>query len=111
MKFSRKEILQKVLEKLSQQGYIDDYAYAKSYILNKRYGRKRIEYELCQKGVSHELIFNAYKESDVDEKSEIRRTLHKISHKDREKKISYLVRRGFDLEDIISELKKYDKGE
>ncbi len=111
MKFSRKDIVQKAVEKLSQQGYIDDYAYAKSYILHKRYGRKRIEYELRQKGVGPEVIFSAYKESDMDEKNEIKRTLHKISHKDREKKITYLARRGFDLEDIISELKKYDKGE
>ncbi len=106
-KFHRGDVVESVVAKLSQQGYIDDYSYTKAYVQNRRYGRRRVEYELFQKGVSRDIVSQVYRELSIDEKNEIRRLIPRISGKDREKQVAYLARRGFNLDDIVYELKNY----
>ncbi len=111
MKYKRKVIIEtilyKVVEKLSELGYIDDYSYTESYINRKRnLGRKRIEYELHIKGIDSTIINEVYENSEkIDEKEEIKKLLYKVKNKDENKQIAYFIRRGFKLQDILEVIK------
>jgi len=101
--------LQKVISKLSELGYLDDYSYAESYIGSKKsLGRKRIEYELHLKGIDSSIIDSIYGEEEVDEKKMISDLLHKVKNKEKEKQVAYFMRRGFKLGDILDVLKGLD---
>jgi regulatory protein len=100
-------ILYNVVEKLSEQGYIDDYSYTESYIARKKkLGRKRIEYELYLKGVDSNIIHEVYEKLDtIDEKKEIKELFHKVKNKEKDKQIAYFMRRGFKISDILEVMK------
>jgi regulatory protein len=99
--------LNKVMEKLSELGYLDDYSYTESYINRKKnLGRKRIEFELHIKGIDSKVIDEVYeKHEEIDEKEEIRALLHKVRNKDENKQIAYFMRRGFKFNDILEVIK------
>lgn len=102
-------LLQDVVSKLSELGYLDDYSYAESYIgIKKQLGRKRIEYELHLKGIDSLIIEGIYGEKEIDEKKMIYHLLHKVKNKEKDKQISYFMRRGFKLSDILDVLKGSD---
>ena len=111
MKYKRNDIvkreLEKVVFKLSELGYIDDYSYAESYVERKKnLGRKRIEYELHLKGINSEIINKVYEQHEtIDEKEEIIKLFHKVKNKEKDKQIAYFMRRGFKLEDILDIIK------
>jgi len=110
MKYKRNSVvesqLQKVISKLSELGYLDDYSYAESYISSKKsLGRKRIEYELHLKGIDSSTIDSIYGEEKVDEKKKISDLLYKVKNKEKEKQVAYFMRRGFKLGDILDILK------
>lgn len=105
LKFRNKEIILKVLEKLKESSYINEFDYIINYVKSKKYGRKRIEFELMKKGIKKDLINEAYKEIDIDEKEEIKKYLPKIKDKDRNKQIAFLMRKGFSLDDILNFLR------
>ena len=101
--------LQKVISKLSELGYLDDYSYAESYINSKKsLGRKRIEYELHLKGIDSSTIDSIYGEEEVDEKKIISDLFHKVKNKERDKQVAYFMRRGFKLGDILDVMKGLD---
>lgn len=113
MKYKRSSVvegqLQKVVSKLSELGYLDDYSYAESYISEKkRLGRKRVEYELHLKGVDSSIIESIYGEEEIDEKKLISDLLHKVKNKEKDKQVAYFMRRGFKLRDILDVLKGLD---
>ncbi|MCL2854612.1 MAG: RecX family transcriptional regulator [Defluviitaleaceae bacterium] len=115
--FSR-ESIDKVVEMLTQRGYLDDIAYAAAFIAQKtklnNFGRYRIEQELRAKGVSDKNIKLAY--ANMDDEGEERDDLtiaksaleKKLRHKDItqiaqnpkdvQKLKAFLARRGFDFE-------------
>ncbi|MCK5779535.1 MAG: regulatory protein RecX, partial [Psychrilyobacter sp.] len=108
MKYKRsstvEEELKKVIYKLEELGYIDDYSYAKSYIDRKKsVGRKKIEYELHIKGISSEIISNIYNNENIarDEKELIEKEFHKVRNKEKDKQVAYFMRKGFKLSDIL----------
>lgn len=100
MKFREYDILEDVVEKMVERGYIDDLSYARSLIERSRESKRKLEYKLSLKGVSREVIAEAFGESQHDEKDEIRRQLIKISKREKDKQIAYLMRKGFKYEDI-----------
>jgi regulatory protein len=113
MKYKRSSIvegeLQKIVYKLSDLGYLDDYTYARSYIDRKKsLGRKRIEYELHLKGIDSSTIDDIYGKEEVDEKKMISDLLHKVKNKEKDKQVAYFMRRGFKLGDILDVLKGLD---
>lgn len=113
MKYKRSSVvdmqLQKVVSKLSELGYLDDYNYAESYITSKKsLGRKRIEYDLYLKGIDSSIIDSIYSEQKVDEKNMILDLFYKVKNKERDKQIAYFMRRGFKLGDILDVLKGLD---
>ncbi len=114
-KYKNIQMIQKAVEKLEDLNYIDDFNYALTYIKNKKYGKQRINFELYQKGISKEIIENAYnyldeEENDGEKSVEIKKleiAIKKCINKDEKKLIQYLLRQGFEFSKIIEKLKEY----
>lgn len=109
MKFQEKEIIKKVIREIEEKGYIDDYSYARSFIERSRNGRKKIEYDLRARGLKAEVVKEAFNEVSQDEVSKIKKLLYKISSKPHDKKINYLLRKGFDYESVKKALSEEDE--
>ena len=113
------DIVEAAISYVKSFGYINDYEYARSFIESRkeRKSRREIYMQLVGKGVSRELIDEAFEESYEREDSTeaIRRLLEK-KHYDREnttpeekKKImAYLVRKGFGYDDIRRTMQIYE---
>ncbi|WP_319369857.1 regulatory protein RecX [uncultured Ilyobacter sp.] len=100
IKFQEKDIIKKVIAEIEGKGYIDDFSYAKSFIEKSRDGRKKIEYDLRLRGVKPEIIKEAFNDSCENEVFKIKKLLSKISGKPHDKKINFLLRKGFDYESV-----------
>lgn len=101
------EYIKKAIEYCKSYGYIDDKAFANSYINDKRnlnkLGSNRIKYELIEKGVSKEIINEVL---EVDENYELEmamelalKRINSYKNDDKVKKYrklsGYLQRRGY----------------
>lgn len=104
-------VVDEVIDRLLAGGWLDDRAYAESYIRAKReYGSRRLLADLIRKGVSREVASAAVQEAmgDVDATEQARevaaRRLSKLGDVDRQtawrRLMSYLARRGFGPEAI-----------
>ncbi len=109
-------VIDYVVEKLYSYDFLNDGAYAESYVesASKRKGGRLIRLELRQKGISDEEIDGALE--DLDEESEIRTAtgiLQKYMRGKRadketlQKAYRYLMGKGFDYEVIKSALEKF----
>lgn len=109
-----KSSIEEAISYLKSFHYIDDMRYAKDYILYKSEERsyRRIEQDLLRKGISHEILEQAFQNilqgnEKMDEKLLIDKLLHKkkfdkntASYQDKQKIMSYLYRKGFSIENI-----------
>lgn len=111
-KFPRGALIEKTIERLKELGYINDEKFARDWIeyrLNgKPRGRILIRRELLAKGVNVELvekILDLVYNRDRERKElvrilDLRKNRYAKDKKQRNKLISYLLRRGFLWEDI-----------
>ena len=100
------QIVARVMQTLTQAGYVDDARYADRYVQSRaqRYGNRRLYGELRRKGVSDQTAREALESLDPeDEAAAARRQAEKLlARKDtsdpdvRRKAVQALVRRGFD---------------
>lgn len=96
--------IEKIIGKLVEKGYLDDYSFAKYYVENRNATKgtslKKLRLELMRKGVGVAIISELLDESGIrDDESEIRKIIVKKRRKyDDEKLIQYLVRQGFDYQ-------------
>ena len=95
-------------------GYIDDFRYARTYIMSagQTKSRRQIERDLLQKGISKEQICAAYAQCSVEEDTTqeqklIEKLLEKkrfdrqnATYADRQKMAAFLYRKGFAMDDI-----------
>lgn len=95
-------------------GYIDDFRYARTYIMSagQTKSRRQIERDLLQKGISKEQICAAYAQCSVEEDTTqeqklIEKLLEKkrfdnqnATYADRQKIAAFLYRKGFSMDDI-----------
>jgi len=106
------ELIEKILNTLSKRGYIDDKAFARSWIdsrrLLKKSSKRRLMLELQQKRISSDIISAVLAEDETDERQVIQEVIDKkrqqIRYKDDQKLIAYLLRQGFNYSDIKSVL-------
>lgn len=124
-KYRNKSAILQTIEKLEEFGYLNDLNYAMSYIESRTYGKKRISYNLFQKGIDRSIIEKAYlaldeeKEENVDD-TKLEKLIEKNSKKinvsnrrdekkmkEEQKLIQYLARQGFSLDKIFKKLKEY----
>lgn len=105
----------KAVEKLKEQGYIDDYRFACSFtaelIRIKGYGKARVNQELLRKGISFEIISQVLDEAEFDEErlTEIieRKYLRYLNdEKGIKKTINALLRMGYSYSEIRCALKE-----
>lgn len=111
-KYRNAKMVEKAVLKLIELGYIDDLNYAISYINSRKYGKQRIIYNLLQKGLNKEKIEEAYStiqdetEKDIEEEK-LKKVILKNIKKDEKKLVQYLVRQGFELDNIFRKLREY----
>lgn len=100
--------------------YIDDERYARTYINYKQQtkSKQKLRMELLQKGVSENVIQNALSEEyDTNEQDLILELLRKkkytesMDYKEKNRIMSYILRRGFQLEDIRRCMRQYEINE
>ena len=108
------EIIDQVMEQLTEYGYVDDKKFAEAWIANRRLlkatSARRLRQELRQKRVSDEVIDEALAEDETDElevlKDVVERKRKQTKYKDDLKLMQYLVRQGFDYGSIKSALEE-----
>jgi regulatory protein len=109
------EITQRVMDFLREYGYTDDRkfaaAYAKDSLHSKKWGRRKIEFELKMKGVAPDVIESVLDEViEGEERSQAELAsvlLEKrlkgrtsVDYKEKRKQTAYLAGRGFSFDDI-----------
>jgi regulatory protein len=110
------EVIDDVVIRLEQAGYLDDEAFARFWVENREQFKPRsqqaLRYELRRKGVNDAIIARVLRESDDEAAAwqAVEDRLHRWSHlpadEFRRKVIGYLGRRGFDYETIALTLNK-----
>lgn len=115
--FSTEEITQ-AADRLASYGYIDDYAYTKSYIGQKyeMYGEFKLRAKLYERGVDRKIIDEVLAEMDGQEDAAYRAGRKYVDSKgfDRQKLSRHLASKGFSWDDVsaaISRLKKEEDEE
>ena len=117
-KYRNMRMVEKAVLKLEELGYINDFNYATLYIKSKKYGKKRVVYSLLQKGLSKEIIEDAFiyvekneREDDIKsfEEEKLEKLILKNFKKDEKKLIQYLIRQGFELNEILRKMKEFNK--
>ena len=111
-KYRNSRMVEKSVLKLVELGYINDKEYAVSYIMSRKYGKKRIVYNLMQKGIGRETIEEAYFSIEEEyekniEDEKLEKAIEKNIKKEENKLIQYLVRQGFSLNKILSKYKEF----
>lgn len=112
------QIAKRVSDLLCQLGYLNDEAYAKSYVhdaaLLRKKGRKLIYQELCARGIDRETAERALDElkEQHDESEALEQVIRKRLTDPADQKMvrrvfDYCIRRGFDYPSVSRALKRY----
>ncbi|MCD8089565.1 MAG: RecX family transcriptional regulator [Clostridiales bacterium] len=112
------EITEGVIAFLEEYGYIDDKAFAKAYIDEKRrlkgYGGIRLKQELLCKGISREIIDGFSDELENDDIEIIKKAIDKKlkgrppeDMKEKQRLFGHLIRKGFPYEKAKEALAEY----
>jgi len=108
----------RIIERLTESGLLDDTRYALSYARSKLVGAgastRRVRQELARKGVAAELVGEAIEQVIVDEEIDTRATVERAARKKlasmgdleplvlRRRLYGFLARKGYDIDDIQS---------
>lgn len=112
------DIIDRVISTMIKYKYIDDEAYAIMYAKDckniKKWGPKRIKTELYSRGITNDVIDSALESldiSDIDniiiELLEKRIKNTPIDLKEKQKHLNFLLRRGFNYEDVKRIIERY----
>ena len=104
-------------------GYLDDYRFASNYIEFRKgtKSRRELRYKLLQKGVSEEIAVQALAGYDVEEElSALRNQLYKklkgrnlveMDYKEKQKVMSYLSGKGYEISHIRAVTEEFMQNE
>jgi regulatory protein len=111
-----KELVALAIERLTEQGLLDDAAFAESFtrakVLGAQQSRRRVQQDLARKGVAREVtdaaIATVFEEEQVDQREIVegaaRKKLASLRKLDpvvrRRRLYAFLARRGYDSDDI-----------
>lgn len=112
------DIIERVISSMIKYKYIDDEAYAQMYANDcrsiKKWGPQRIKTELYKRGVNTSAIENALQNLNIEDTDEIIKNLLEkrikdtpIDLKEKQKHFNFLLRRGFNSDDIKRVLEDY----
>lgn len=118
--FRRKEIDEmageQILGRLKNYGYVDDAAFARSWVENRRLlkpiSRRKLTLELRQKHVADDIIRAVLEEDETTDRDTLWQMIErkrKLSrYQDDQKLMQYLVRQGYSYDDVKSALRAED---
>ncbi len=97
-----------ILNKLIKRGYIDDSKFAESWVRSRRalkpISKRKLMYELQQKRISKSIVQTVLEQDDTDEQlvlsDLVARKRQQTKYQDEQKLKAYLVRQGFNFDDI-----------
>lgn len=111
-----RELVARAIERLTEQGLLDDSAFAESFtrakVLGAHQSRRRVQQDLARKGVAREVsdaaIATVFDEEQVDQRQIVEQaarkklvSLRKLDPMVRRRRLySFLARRGYDADDI-----------
>lgn len=112
--FRRKQIDaeagKQIVERLRSVGLVDDSAFARAWVANRRLlksvSKRRLQLELRQKRVPGDIIDQVLQEDEGDDRQALRDLVEKkrSRYPDQQKLMQYLARQGFNFDDIKSVL-------
>lgn len=107
------QLVDQVIQRLLDKAYLDDLKFALFYIenrfLKKGISQKRLKLELIRKGITTNVIEQAFAASPRNDSAEITKIINKKrAQYDDTKLLQYLVRQGFDYETSRSALRETD---
>lgn len=109
------ELRDRIIEKLSEKGYLDDRKFAnfwlKARVSSKPISKRKLNAELLQKGIKREIIDEALVEyTDIDEQDALAALIKKKRNKyaDEQKLMAYLASQGFSYGSIKEALQELD---
>lgn len=106
---------QEIIQKLVKRGYVNDEAFAKSWVenrrLNKAVSERRLRMELMQKGIKSDAINRALTESEYNQLTALRqlatKKIRQTKYQDSKKLLQYLMAQGFNYDDcktVVAEM-------
>lgn len=101
-------VAQGIIERLEGVGLLDDVAFARAWVANRRLLKatsvRKLQLELKQKRISEQIISQVLAEDETDERDALRQLVAKkrTKYKDDIKLMQYLARQGFRYDDITS---------
>lgn len=107
-------VVTEILNKLSNRGYVDDSAFAKAWVENRRLlkstSKRRLAQELRQKRVPDDVIQIALEDDETDELDVLRQLVSQkrcqTRYQDKMKLMQYLSRQGYNYGDIKTVLEE-----
>lgn len=111
-------LAEEVINHLEERGYVDDRDYTRRYISDavklKGHGKMRIKNDLRAKGISADLVDEVLLSMEIDCNMALPRLLESKAanadlkdEKQRNRIVSFLVRRGFSYKDISDAVREY----
>lgn len=102
------DLAEQIITRLARNGHVDDEEFARRWVENRRLlkatSARRLQLELQQKKVPHDIIQSVLSEDNTDEHVVLReliaRKRKQSRYQDNQKLIAYLARQGFNYDDI-----------
>lgn len=106
------ELIQEIVDRLYAARFLDDEAFARAWVESRRLlkstSQRRLSMELRQKRVSDEIIKRVLEHDETDERVVLRelvvRKRKQSRYQDNQKLLAYLMRQGFNYDDVKSVL-------
>ena len=101
-----KDLTERVFNRLSEKGYLNDEKFAQFWIENRNLRKgssiRKLKSELSSKGVSTEITDKIFSQSERSDTEEIKKVIAKKAKRydDSQKLVAYLARQGFRYDDI-----------
>lgn len=111
-------VVEEVIGMLEKYGYIDDFKYCKSFIKEsvnlKSNGKRKIFYDLKERGVPEDIINTVFDEIELKEDISILKLINKkikdknnVDQKLKKRTYDFLIRKGFSYNDINEGMKNF----
>lgn len=111
-KLKVQSMIERVMKRLQEKGYINDEVFAQAWVssrqLHKKSSKRKLEQELRAKGVNSEIIATKLQNENLSELDNLRAVIEKKrrlqKYQDDVKLTQYLLRQGFNYDDIKEQL-------
>jgi regulatory protein len=115
------DTIEQTVAELLEQGYLDDARFAQRFVEDRRaldhWGNERIERKLLASGIDPEITTTALAAGDATESqfdaalATLKRRFHvpPETPKDRDRALSFLVRKGYELETAYDAIRAYGR--